>query len=70
MSTNTIDRVLRWREVRDRVALSRSTVWRMIRNGTFPPPVPLGAQSVGWISSEIDAWLASRAALRRQSDAA
>ena len=32
-------RVLRSREARDRIGLSRATIWRMVRNGAFPKPV-------------------------------
>jgi prophage regulatory protein len=58
------DRVLRWREVRDRIGLSRATIWRMVRNGVFPAPVRLGPQSVGWIEREVIEWIADRAARR------
>jgi prophage regulatory protein len=65
MSTDPLDRVLRWREVRDLVPLSRSTIWRMTRNGRFPRPVQLSsAASVGWLRSEIDDWVRERTALR------
>ncbi len=30
----------------------------------FPKPVPLGANSVGFVEAEIDAWLEARAAER------
>ena len=62
--SETRDRVQRWQEVRDRIGLSRSTVWRKVCSGTFPKPVPLGPQSVGWLETEVSAWLASRVALR------
>jgi prophage regulatory protein len=58
------DRILRDREVRERVGLSRATIWRMIRSGDFPAPVRLGPQSVGWIEREVGDWIAERAAQR------
>ena len=64
MNTNPVDRVLRWREFRGRIGLSRATIWRMVRSGGFPKPVVLGPQSVGWLEREVNAWLATRAALR------
>jgi len=63
------DRVLRSREVRDRIGLSRATIWRMVRSGAFPKPVALGPQSVGWLEREVSEWLAARAALRDKSSA-
>ena len=59
------DQVLRWRQVRDVVGLSRSTLWRMSREGRFPQPVQLSsAASVGWLKSEVEAWVRERAAQR------
>ncbi|CAN5838537.1 hypothetical protein BH24ACI5_BH24ACI5_24940 [soil metagenome] len=49
--------------LRDVVAITgrkRSTIYRAVAEGTFPRPVQLGAQSVAWKKSELDAWIASR----------
>lgn len=54
------DKMLRPSEVMERTGLSRTTLWRRVRAGTFPPPVELGANAIGWRSSAIDAWLANR----------
>lgn len=56
--------ILRRREVEARTGLGRSTVYDAIKNGTFPAPVQLGPNSVGWVESEINAWLADRVAAR------
>jgi prophage regulatory protein len=59
------DRILRWRELRLRVNLSRSTVWRLVRAGRFPAPIPLSsAAAVGWSSKEVDEWIDARARSR------
>jgi len=39
-------------------SLSRTSVWRAVRNGTFPPPVSVSAGRVAWFADEIEAWLA------------
>jgi prophage regulatory protein len=57
--------ILRRRDVQARTGLSRSTIYERIRQKTFPLPISLGAKSVGWIKSEIDAWLAERVRLSR-----
>ena len=44
--------------------LSATTLWRMTRRGEFPQPVRLSSGAVGWLDSEIRAWLAKRAAAR------
>ena len=54
------NRMLRPPEVVARTGLSRTTIWRRVRVGTFPPPTELGENSIGWPESEISAWLAKR----------
>lgn len=54
-------RVLRPRVVCERTGLSRTTIWRLVRRGEFPTPRRLSANAIGWIESEIDAWIATRA---------
>lgn len=51
---------LRWPTVQEVSALSRVTVWRMERDGKFPRRRQLAANSVGWLKSEVDAWVESR----------
>ena len=53
-------KVLRLREVLDRVSLSKSTVYRMIGDDQFPKPIKLGGRAVGWIEDEINQWISSR----------
>jgi prophage regulatory protein len=57
---NKTDRVVRWPEVKQQTGLSRTTVWRKIRDKEFPAPVKLTDHAIGWRQSDIDAWLASR----------
>ena len=54
------DRMLKAPAVMERVGLSRVTLWRRVKEGTFPEPVELGPNSIGWPESAITAWLASR----------
>jgi prophage regulatory protein len=42
------------------VKLSKATIYKMIKAGTFPAPKQLGARSVGWLESDIEAWIDSR----------
>ena len=53
-------KVLRRPGVEDKVNVSRSTMYSMIKEGKFPRPIKLGPRSVGWLESEIDAWLEGR----------
>jgi prophage regulatory protein len=52
--------ILRDPDVRARTKLSRVQRWRRVRKGTFPAPVQLGPNSIGWYEDEIEAWLAER----------
>lgn len=53
--------VVRYADLYAIVGLSRAQISRLVRTGKFPLPVPLGPNSVGFLRSEIDAWLAERA---------
>lgn len=57
-------RILRLPEVEDRTGLKRASLYRRASEGTFPRPVRLGANSSGWIESEVDSWIADRVAQR------
>jgi prophage regulatory protein len=52
--------ILRRPEVQARIGLSRSTLYKMMDEGTFPRAVSLGARSIGWKSCDIDHWLENR----------
>jgi prophage regulatory protein len=51
------DRILRLRAVLERTGLSRSTLYRKIQEGTFPPQVRIAARCVGWRESAVAEWL-------------
>ncbi len=53
-------RILRMAELKIQIGLSRSTIYEFIKNGQFPQSISLGARAVGWLESDIDAWLESR----------
>lgn len=40
--------------------LGRSTIYRMIAEKTFPPPVRLGMRAVAWRRSDLDRWSETR----------
>ena len=53
------DRIQRLKDVKDRVGLSRATIYRRMPRGEFPASVSLGGGLIGWRESEINAWIAS-----------
>jgi prophage regulatory protein len=61
--------ILRLRAVEARTGLARSTIYERIRRNEFPAQVKLGARASGWIEAEVNAWVDSRIAESRKSDA-
>jgi prophage regulatory protein len=59
-----LQRVLRLRELEDTVGLKRSSIYEAIEAGTFPQPVRLAPRAVGWLASEVEAWIESRTRAR------
>ena len=58
------DRIIRLKTVINRSGLSRSTVYRKISEGTFPPKVKLSLNGVGWRESELNRWIENPAGYR------
>jgi len=59
--------ILRLPAVKARTGLSRSTIYLRVAEGTFPKPISLGSRAVGWVDVEIEAWVAARIELSRQT---
>lgn len=49
-------RFLRLPEVRSRVGLSRSQIYRLIQDGAFPAPLKIGTQISVWPDDDIVRW--------------
>lgn len=54
------EKILRLKAVILRTGLARSSIYERIQDKTFPSPIGLGGRSVGWLESEINAWIAAR----------
>lgn len=54
------DRILRVPETLSRVGFGRTSLWRRVRAGEFPAPRQLGGGMIGFLESEVSAWLESR----------
>jgi prophage regulatory protein len=63
------ERMIRWPEVRQRTGLSRTTIWRKVRQREFPAPIHLSSHAVGWRESEVESWLAERIQAREGANA-
>ena len=53
------DRIIRMETVRARTGLSRSTIYRKIKEGTFPPQLRISIHGAGWRESDINSWVAN-----------
>lgn len=57
MQTDHPDRILRIKTVLQRTGLSRSTMYRKMQNGTFPPAIKISTRCAGWRESDVAVWL-------------
>jgi prophage regulatory protein len=70
-SPNSPLAILRCKQVQQRTGLSRSTIYDRLSttsprfDPTFPSAIQLGANSVGWLESEIEDWISSRVKFTR-----
>lgn len=53
-------KMLRLPAVKARTGLSRTTIYRRVRAGTFPAPSDLGNGMIGWTDLVIDTYNADR----------
>lgn len=52
--------ILRIQKLSKVVGLHPSTIYRRIARNTFPRPISLGGNAVGWLEGEIAEWQAAR----------
>jgi len=57
--------ILRLPAVQERVGLRRTSIYGLIRAGTFPQPIKISARASGWLSEDVDRWIAARVAQSR-----
>lgn len=58
--------ILRLPAVKERTALSRSTIYLRIANNEFPAPISLGGRAVGWLEEDINNWLEQKVEASRK----
>ncbi|MFA0629124.1 helix-turn-helix transcriptional regulator [Vibrio sp. 10N.222.49.A3] len=58
---NSHIKIERKKQVLSRIPFSKATLHRYINLGKFPPSIPLGARSVGFLTHEVDAFIAALA---------
>lgn len=58
-------RVIRLPEVKQRTGLSRSSIYRLMAEASFPQSCKLGERIIGWVEADIERWLAEKIASSR-----
>lgn len=59
-------RVLKLKDVLSKTGLSKTSLYKLISLSEFPKPISLGLRSVGWLDSEIEAWIQEKINVRDQ----
>ncbi|WP_319480252.1 AlpA family transcriptional regulator [uncultured Draconibacterium sp.] len=62
----TDEKILRLPELLAKTGLSRSTMYKMVKEQTFPKPVNLGLRCSGWLQSEVNDWLNQKITQRNE----
>lgn len=52
----TIRKTLRLQAVIEATGFTRQTIWQKVRDKTFPAPVELSGNSIGWYEDEVALW--------------
>jgi prophage regulatory protein len=52
--------LLREPDVLQIIQISRSTLWRLVRQGTFPRPLKLSVGATAWKADEVEDWIETR----------
>ncbi|MEZ9518260.1 AlpA family transcriptional regulator [Vibrio splendidus] len=60
----TSSRLMRLKEVIQVTGISRSSLYKYLNEGQFPPPVSLGVRSVTWVDHEIQTWITTKMSQR------
>jgi prophage regulatory protein len=54
-------RLLRRREVCDRLGISAATLYRWVQQGIIKPPLQVGPNTTGWTENDVDEIITARA---------
>ena len=63
-----MEKLLRLSAVKDFTGLSRSGLYVMVKEGTFPRPVKIGLRAVAWRSSDVSKWIDERCTITELED--
>jgi len=60
----TENRFIRMPDLRTKVGLSKSQIYKLIQQGEFPKQIKLGDKIAVWIDSEVEEWMSSKVHIR------
>ena len=53
-------KIIRLPQVVERTGISRSLIYRLIKEGNFPEQIHTSKRTSGWLESEVNEWVQSR----------
>jgi prophage regulatory protein len=56
--------IIRLPKTIEKTGLSRSTIYGLLARGEFPQQIKLSPRTMGFLESEVDAWIADKAEAR------
>ena len=48
------------KEVLSTTKINRSTLWRMVQDGRFPPPIRISERCIRWPENQVNEWIDAR----------
>jgi len=57
-------------KVQVRTGLPKSSIYALMAKGAFPKPIKIGVRAVGWLDSDIDAWIEAQVSASRGNSVA
>jgi prophage regulatory protein len=56
----SISRYVRVNQLTQLIPISKASVWRKVKEGSFPKPIKLGERITAWRMEDVEAWLTAR----------
>lgn len=60
MTASPTRRLLRLPEVKEKVGLSRTAIYKLIAAGAFPRQISIAPRTVAWSQDDLEAWIEER----------
>ena len=60
--------ILRLEAVLKKTGLSRSMLYKLMKDGHFPLNTHIDIRSVGWVDSEVENWMENRLKMRTKKE--